>query len=61
MRIIRGGLEMVRHSNNQGGWNNRGAAWRNRKQAFSKVNTYLLYIYVNSDVTDTFTFELWFC
>ena len=22
---------------------------------------YLLYIYVNSDVTDTFTFELWFC
>ena len=30
-----GGLEMVRHNNNRGGWNNRGAAWRNRKQPFS--------------------------
>ena len=25
------------------------------------VNTYLLHIYVNSDVTDTFIFEPWFC
>ena len=25
------------------------------------MNTYLLYIYVNSDVTDTFAFEHWFC
>ena len=25
------------------------------------VSTYLSYIYVNGDVTDTFTFELWFC
>ena len=32
---IIGGLEMVRHNNNRGGWNNRGAAWRNRKQPFS--------------------------
>ena len=24
------------------------------------MNTYLLYIYVNSDVTDTFTFKHWF-
>ena len=31
-----------------GGWNDRGG-------------TYLLYIYVNSDVTDTFTDEPWFC
>ena len=38
-----------------------GGAWRNRKWSFSLVNTYLLYIYVNSDVTDTCTFEFWLC
>ena len=37
----------------------KGDAWRNGKLSFSLVNPYLLYIYVNSDVTDTFTFELW--
>ena len=61
VRII-GGFEMVRH-NNRWGWNNRGGegAWKNRKQSFSLVNTYLLYIYVNCDVTYTFTFEFWLC
>ena len=56
------GLEMVRYNNNRGvriiGG---GGGWRNRKLPFSKVKTHLLHIYLNSDVTDTFTFELWFC
>ena len=39
------------------GWSNRGG-WRNRKWSFSWVNAYFLYVYANSDVTDTFTFEL---
>ena len=52
---------MVRYNNNRGAGIIRGVLGEIEKKPFSYVNTYLLYIYVNSDVTDTFTFELWFC
>ena len=63
VRII-GGLETVRHNNNRGGWSNRGGGLLGKIENslfLRQTRIYLLYIYVNSDVTDTFTFELWFC
>ena len=60
MRIIGGGgLEMARYNNNRGGWNNRGGGrvGEIENSRFLSVNKYLLHIYVNSDVTDSFIFK----
>ena len=59
VRITEGGLNKDRYNNNRGVWNNRGggAAWRNRIFVFLGKQV----SYVNSDVTDTYIFELWFC
>ena len=54
---------MVRYNNNRGegaGIVGGGVLGEKETSRFL-VNTYLLYIYVNSDVTDTFTIEHWFC
>ena len=51
-----------KHNNNRGaGVIGVGVLGEIENSPFLKVNMDLLYIYVNSDVTDTFTFELWFC
>ena len=53
---------MARYNNNRGVWNNRGGGcFEKLKIVVFLGNTYLLYICVNSDVTDTSTYELWFC
>ena len=51
---------MVRSNNNQGAGIIGGGVGEMKNSRFL-VNTYLLHIYVNSDVTDTFIFEPWFC
>ena len=62
VRIIRGGLEIVRYNNNRGvGIIGGGGLLEKQKIVVFLVNKYLLHIYVNSDVTDTFIFEPWFC
>ena len=50
-RINGGGGE-----NNRGGWKIGGL-----KMVLFLANTYVLYIYVDSNVTDTFICELWCC
>ena len=63
VRIIGGGgLEIVRYNNNRGvGIIGGGGLLEKQKIVVFLVNKYLLLIYVNSDVTDTFIFEPWFC
>ena len=54
---------MVRYINYRGGWNNRGGGVLGEKKIalFLGKHVSVMYLYVNSDVTDTYTFELWFC
>ena len=60
MRII-GGLEMVRHNNNLGfGIIGLGEIENSRFHRYTR-RSHCICIYVNSDVTNTFTFEFWFC
>ena len=59
VRIIGGGLEMVRYNNNRGAGIMGGCLEKQKIVVFLGKHVYN--IYVNSDVTDTFTFELWFC
>ena len=51
---------MVRCNNNQGDWNT-GGCFEKLIIVVSLLNTHLLHIFVNSDVTDTFAVELQFC
>ena len=45
-----------------GGWNNLGGGCLEKLKIFVFLGKHVfLYIYVNSDVTDTFTFEFWVC
>ena len=61
MRIIEGGCKWF-DMTIIGGWNNRGVVFgKSEKSCFSQSNMYLLNTYENSDVTDTFTHELWLC
>ena len=50
---------MVRYKNNREARRIGGNCLQKLKIAFSLLNMYLLYIYVNSDVSDTFTVN-WF-
>ena len=52
---------MVRHNNNRGAGTIGGGGGYGENENIRFLNTYLLYISVNSDFTDTFTYELWVC
>ena len=52
---------MVRYKNNMGAGTIGAGVFGEIEIVVSLLNTYLLYIYVSSDVTDTFTYEFSFC
>ena len=60
MRIIGGGVEIVRYNNNRRVGTIGGGCLEILKIVVF-LAVYLLCIYVNSDVTDTVTYELFFC
>ena len=54
---------MIRYNNNKGVGTIGGGRCLEKLQIIVSVAKHVsfIYIYVNSDVTDTFTYELWFC
>ena len=57
-----GGLGIAGLNNNRRGWNSRGGGiFREIENSTFLVIHVSLYIYVSSDVTDMYTYELWFC
>ena len=56
-----GGVEFARYNNNRKGWNNQGGLLPREienSRFLSLTRIFYSYIYVNSDVTNTFTCEL---
>ena len=52
---------MVQYNNNRRGLEQSGSCLDKLKIVVFLAEQVSLYVYVNSDVTDTFTYELWFC